>query len=576
MANELTTTSPDTLAAPQPLRAVLAQKAAGLPLKPLVMLAIGGAALAVIALALTFGGPRSDYKVLFAGLSDKDGGAVIAQLSQMNVPYRMNEGGNAILVPATQVHEVRMKLGLQGLPRAGTTGYELLDAPKFGQTQAGENVAIKRAIEGELMRTISSLSAVQNARVLLAMPASNGFFRDQQKPSASVVVSLHPGRSLDAAQLAGIVHLVSASVPELSPKAVSVVDGNGTLLTQQDPAAGLGGLDAQQLKYVQQIEGSLQRRVFELLEPVMGRENLRVSVTADVDFSESLQVSEQYRPNQGNEPAAVRSQQTSESTGGNTAPPGGIPGAQANQPPAPATAPVNGPGQAMQPAQAGPGGSSRREATTQFEVDKTQRTTRSAVGTVKRLSAAVVVNHRSVADAKGKPGATPLTDAEIGKLTALVEQGIGFNKERGDTVKVVNAPFRTDDTPKADELPLWQQPWLHDLLRSAAVPVGLAFVALLVVWTLIRPALKTLNAPPPVSLAEESPAPGSRISAVVDDVNALPAPDDAPGGAAARALEAPEPLGGEALQRARAMAKENPAAVANIVRGLMTGEQPAT
>ena len=577
MANELTTTSPDNPAATAPLRAVLAQKAAGLPLKPLLMLVIGGAALAAIAAALTFGGPRSDYKVLFAGLSDKDGGAVIAQLSQMNVPYRMNEGGNAILVPATQVHEVRMKLGLQGLPRAGTAGYELLDAPKFGQTQAGENVAIKRAIEGELMRTISSLSAVHSARVLLAMPASNGFFREQQKPSASVVVTLHPGRSLDAAQLAGIVHLVSASVPELSPKAVSVVDGTGTLLTQQDPAAGIGGLDAQQLKYVQQIEGSLQRRVLELLEPVMGRENLRVSVTADVDFSESLQVSEQYRPNQGNEPAAVRSLQTSESSGGNAAPPGGIPGAQANQPPAPAAAPVNGPAQAMQPAQAGPNGSARREATTQFEVDKTQRTTRSAVGTVKRLSAAVVVNHRSVADAKGKPGATPLTDAEIGKLTALVEQGIGFNKERGDTVKVVNAPFRTDETPKADEVPLWMQPWLHDLLRSAAVPAGLAFLALLVVWTLIRPAVRTLNAPPPVALSEESSAPGSRISAVVDDVTALPAPGDAASAAAATAaLEAPEPLGGEALQRARAMAKENPAAVANIVRGLMTGEQPAT
>ena len=574
MANELTTPAPTPPAATEP-RKVLADKVAALPLKPLIMLALGTAVLAAIAVALTLGGPKNDYKVLFAGLSDKDGGAVIAQLSQMNVPYRTSDGGGAILVPAAQVHEVRMKLGLQGLPRSGTGGYELLDAPKFGQTQAGENVAIKRAIEGELMRTISSLSAVQSARVLLALPAANGFFREQQKPSASVVVTLHPGRTLDAAQLAGIVHLVSSSVPEMSPKAVSVVDGSGTLLTAQDPASSIGGLDAQQLKYVQQIEGSLQRRVLDLLEPVVGRENLRVSVTADLDFSESLLVSEQYRPNQGEEPAAVRTLQTSESTGSTPAPPGGVPGAQTNQPPVPASAPIAGAAQRLQPTQGGGNASTRRESSTQFEVDKTQRTTRSATGTVRRLSAAVVVNHRNVVDPKGKSSATPLTDAEIGNLTALVEQGIGFSKERGDTVKVVNAPFRSDEAPKEEGAPLWREPWLHDLLRTAALPLGLGFVALLVVWTLIRPALKTLNAPPTVAIGELKPAPGSQVNAVVDDITALPGPAAEESAAAAPALQAPEPLGGEALERARVMAKENPAAVANIVRSLMSKEQAA-
>jgi flagellar M-ring protein FliF len=566
MANELTA-SPST---PLPSAAVTPQtfgeRFAALPLKPLLMLALGAAALAAIAVAMALGGNKSDYKVLFAGLSDKDGGAVIAQLSTMNVPYRHSDGGSAILVPASQVHDVRMKLGLMGLPKATTGGYELLDAPKFGQTQAGENVAIKRAIEGELMRTISSLSAVHNARVLLALPAANGFFREQQKPSASVVVSLHPGRTLDRAQLAGIVHLVSSSVPDLSPKSVSVVDGNGTLLTAQD--SGAGGLDAQQLQYVQQVEGSLQRRVIELLEPVVGRENLRATVTADVDFSESLQVSEQYRPNQGNEPAAVKTLQTAESTGSTPGAPSGVPGAQSNQPPVPASAPINGPGQRLQPAQGGAGaGNSRREATTQFEVDKTQRTTRSATGSVKRLSAAVVVNHRTSVDPKGKSNTTPLTDAEIQKLTALVEQGVGFNKERGDTVRVINAPFRTDAPTKLEDIPLWQQPWLQDLLRAAALPAGLGFVALLIVMTLIRPALKTLNAPPP-----NTPAPGTQLNAVVDDANALPEPD---GADMPLALEAPT-LSGNQLEKARALAKQNPAAVANIVRGLMAGEEATT
>ncbi len=519
MSNELTAaaSSPSTL--PQ----TLGERMAALPLKPLLMLAFGAMALAAIAISLVLGGKESDYKVLFAGLSDKDGGAVIAQLSQMNVPYRHSDGGAAIMVPAAQVHDVRMKLGLLGLPKSTTGGYELLDAPKFGQTQAGENVAIKRAIEGELMRTISSLSAVQGARVLLALPSTNGFFREQQKPSASVVVSLHPGRVLDRAQLAGIVHLVSSSVPELSPKAVSVVDGNGALLTAQDSPETHGGLDAQQLQYVQQIESGLQRRVVELLEPVMGRENLRASVTADIDFSESMQVSEQFRPNQGSEPAAVKTMQTSESSGSTPGAPSGIPGAQSNQPPVPASAPINGQAQRLQPTQGNGGaGNTRRDASTQYELDKTQKTTRSATGGIKRLSAAVVVNHRISVDPKGKTQATPLTDAEIEKLTALVQQGIGFNKERGDTVRVINAPFRADTTPKAEDPPIWQQPWLQDLVRASALPAALGFIALLIVLTLMRPAMKTLLAPPPA----ENPAPGGQLSAVVDDATPLPEPDE--------------------------------------------------
>ncbi|MCE2657827.1 MAG: flagellar M-ring protein FliF [Rubrivivax sp.] len=567
MANELTTAA--NTASAVPASATLGAKLAALPLRPLIMLALGTAALAALAIALLFSGNKSDYKVLFAGVSDKDGGAIIAQLNQMNVPYRHSDGGSAILVPASQVHDVRMRLGTLGLPKANTGGYELLDTPKFGQTQAGENVAIKRALEGELTRTIASLNAVQNARVMLAIPATSGFFREQQKPSASVVVNLHPGRTLDASQLAGIVHLVSASVPELSPKAVSVVDGNGALLTQQDGQNALG-LDAQQLKYVSQIEGTLQRRVMELLEPVVGRENLRASVTAEVDFSESMQVSEQYRPNQGSEPAAVRTQQTSESTGNQPTPPTGVPGAQTNQPPVPASAPVNGQGQRLQPTQPGGAGQTRRDATTQFEVDKTHRTTRTATGTVKRLSAAVVVNHRSVSDGKGKPSSAPLTEPEIQKLTALVEQGIGFSKERGDTVKVINTPFKADEAPKASETPLWQQPWLVDILRAAAIPAGLGFIALLIVMTMVRPALKALNAPSP---KPEKPEPGTQLSTMVDDVTPLP---DAELKMPA-ALEGPQMLGGDSLERARNMAKQNPAAVANIVRGLMSGaEEKAT
>jgi flagellar M-ring protein FliF len=273
-------------------------------------------------------------------------------------------------------------------------------------------------------------------------------------------------------------------------------------------------------------------------------------------------VSEEFKPNQGNAPASVKVQQTLESTQPGAGVPSGVPGAQSNQPPKEASAPINGSAQALQGAQGGAGAvaSTRRESTTNFEVDKTQRTTRNATGTVKRLSAAVVVNHRVVTDAKGKTTSTALTPDEIEKLTALVQQGVGFNKERGDTVRVINAPFRNDTAPSAEEAPAWQQPWLLDLLRAAAAPAALAFVALMIVLTLIRPALKTLLAPAP------APAPGSQVNALVDDQNQLP------GGAGAVPLALEAPRVNEKLVNARALAKDNPAAVANMVRTLINGE----
>lgn len=567
MDNALAATAPQTLI-PEPR--TLSEKLAALPLKPLVLLGLGAAALAAVAIALALrSGGESNYRVLYSGLSDKDGGAVIAQLSQMNVPYRHSDGGGAILVPADKVLDLRMKLSNLGLPKSSTVGYELLDNQKFGQTQAGEGMSMKRATEGELMRTIGSLSAVQQVRVHLALPAQNGFFREQQKPSASVMLTLHPGRSLDRAQLAGIVHLVSSSVPELSPKAVSVVDGNGTLLTEQE-GSSQQGLDALQLQYRQQVEASLQKRVMDLLEPVVGREHLRATVTADIDFSESMLVSEEFKPNNGDSPAAVKSLQTLESNQAGSTTPSGVPGAQSNQPPVPATAPVTGTPQQLQGAQANAnGGNLRKEATTSFEVDRTQRTVRNATGTIKRLSTAVVVNHRVSTDNRGRTTTTPLTPEELEKLTALVEQGMGFSKERGDTVKVINAPFRTEPPAKVDEVPVWKQPWVQDLLRAAAMPLALAFVALLIVMTTIRPALKTLMAPPP------PPEPGSNVNAVLDETPLLPGEDpnnpDAPG--SSLALSGPQH--NQRLEDAKALARQNPAAVANIVRTLINGEQAA-
>lgn len=530
---------------------------AALPAKTKVMAGVGIAALLAVLVALALSMKTGDYKVLFANVSEKDGGAIIERLTQMNVPYRFAEGSGTILVPASQVYDLRLKLSAAGLPKGSINGYELLDKTPFGQTQGQERINLQRALEGELTRTIQSLQSVEAARVHLALPNQNGFFREQQKPSASVVLTLHPGRSLDRAQVAGIVHLVSSSVPELNAKAVSVIDGSGTLLSSQEGQQERG-LDTQQLQYLRDVENDYVRRVVDLLEPVVGRDNLRATVTADIDFSQTEQTSEEFKPNQGENPQAVRASKVEESTqpGPNT--PTGVPGAQSNQPPVPATAPVNGASAPLQGAQGGANGnSSRREAETRYEVDKTVRVTRGATGTVRRLNAAVVVNHRTATDAKGKSSTNPLSQEELDKLTALVQQGIGFNKDRGDSVRVINAPFRAPAPQAADETPLWQQPWVQDLLRAGAAPFALAIVALAIIFTLIRPAVKAAIAPPP-------PPVGTQVDEVVDGDAALPGPDAAP------QLEAPRQ--NDKLEAARKLAKDNPAAVANIVRGWVNGE----
>ena len=527
---------------------------AAMPAKGKLTLAFGVAALIGVVMAMTMWNSQGDYKVLYANLSDKDGGAIIAQLSTMNIPYRHADGGAAILVPAAKVHDARLKLASAGLPKGSTVGFELMDSARFGQTQFQERLTFQRGLEGELTRSITAMAAVQSARVHLALPNQNGFFREQQKPSASVMLALHPGRTLDRAQVAGIVHLVASSVPEMNPKAVSVLDQTGALLSAPPEGNTGAGLDAQQLQYVNQIETGYGKRIADLLEPVVGRENLRATVTAEVDFSQTEATSEEFKPNQGADAhIAIRSQQIVDMSGGNAAPASGIPGAASNQPPQPATAPITGAAQPLQTAQAGGGSStSRRDAATNYEVDKTVRVTRNATGTVKRLNAAVVVNHRAVTDAKGKTTQVALTTDELDKLTSLVRESIGFNKERGDSVKVVNAPFKVDAVTRND-VAWWKQPEIIDMLRAGAVPFGLGLVALLVFFGMVRPALRLALAPPP------PPAPGSNLNVVADEV--LPA----------QARIEPPRLS-EQLIGARQLAKENPAAVASIVRGWVSGE----
>lgn len=511
---------------------------------------------------------QPEWRVLYANLADKDGGAIIAQLSQLNIPYKHAEGGSAILVPADKVHDTRLKLASQGLPKNSVGGFEMVEANRFGMTQFQERLSFQRGLEGELTRSIQALSSVAHARVHLALPQQNGFFREQQKPSASVLLSLHGGRTLDRAQLAGIVHLVASSVPEMSPQAVSVLDDSGKLLSGSSQAQG--GVDAQQLQYVQQIEQLYSRRIIDILEPVVGLNNVRAQVTVDVDFSQTEQTSESHRPNPSPETSAIRSQQLVESAqGAAPAQPSGVPGATSNQPPTSSTAPVNGAAQNLAANSSSTNGPSKRESLINYEVDKTIKVMKASAGSIRRLSAGVVVNHQMLIDEKGKSVQTPLTAEQVQQMTALVKETVGFNAERGDSVNLMNTPFAREKTQIVD-LPWWRQPAAQDLARSLAWPLVTLLFAAWVILGLVKPGLKALAAPPALPATE--PVTAQQLDAVVADDPELATllPTGAP------ALAAPAPSASElALEDARKLTRDNPVAVANIVKTWVNGEAPA-
>lgn len=535
------------------------EKVAALDRNQRIMIgAVGALVVAGLVAALMFS-RQPDYRVLFSNLSDKDGGAIVAQLASMNVPYKYTEGGGAIMIPADRIHDVRLKLATQGLPKGAVSGFEIMENSKFGITQFQERVNYQRALEGELTRSIMGLSAVQNARVHLALPNQNGFFREQQKPSASVLLTLYPGRMLDRTQIAGIVHLIASSVPEMLPSAVSVLDDSGKLLSQA-PNPDESPVDIQQLMYQQQLEKQYTQRILDILEPVVGKGNVKAQVTAELDFSRSESTSEIHAPNQGQAPSAVRSQQVLEAIGEKEpVPPTGVPGAVSNQPPQTAAAPVNGAAPVLQAANAEnsniltiPG--SKRESVTNYEVDKTIKVTRSSTGTIKRMTAAVVVNYLPGATAEGTVVPQALTEAQQAQMLALVRETIGYNAERGDSVNLMNAQFQQDTGRLASDLPLWLQPETIALAKSVMWPVGLVLAALILALGVVRPILKARK---------------KKEQAQLD----LLAADEIERPALAAPLKPGEPTPEELrLQQARALAKQNPIAVANIVKTWVNGE----
>lgn len=562
-ANEaalLAEATPDT-----PPRGPLARLQA-LPARKKTLLAFGTAGLVAVLVALALWSRHVPMSPLFAQpLQANELGLVVEQLKKLGEPHELAGNGSLVLVPAERVNALRMQLAMVGLPKSAPTGFEAMDQGGFGQSALKERTQLQRALANQLEQQIATISSVQSVKVMVALTQQTGFYREQDKPSASVALTLLPGRTLDRNQIAGIVNMTATAVPGLSTKAVSITDQDGNWLTQPDSDLRTD-LTQQQRNHLRETEARLLQRVNEILEPALGKDNLRATVTAELDFNQVESTSEAFSPNKGADAkASVRSEQALEAAGTPQPQPTGVPGAATNQAPTPAAAPAAAASAApLQTAQAGlvnPG--ARKEIRTNYEIDKTVETKRQATGEIRRVNVAVLVNHRTTLDAKtGKPNSVALPAEEMDKLTALVQEAVGYKKERGDSVRVVNIPFRAEPKVEPEAVPIYKQPWLIDLLKVGGLPGALTLVALMLLFGVVRPALRP-DPPPPAP-----PEPEPVLNAVVDDTEALPGPS------AEEQLALENNLKVEAqLTDARELAKQNPVAVANILRAWMEGEE---
>ncbi|MBL8349794.1 MAG: flagellar M-ring protein FliF [Burkholderiaceae bacterium] len=531
-----------------------------LPARSKLMLGLGSAGLAALLVVMALWSRQVPMAPLFPTLlPDAELGLVLDQLRKLGETPEIGRQGGLIMVPAEHVAELRAKLAALGLPKAQPTGYEAAEKTPFGQSQQQERTAKERLLGSLVESSLTRMSAVQSVKVIVALPQQSGFYLDQGKPTASVMLTLHPGRTLDREQIASIVN-TTANAVRMSPKDVSVTDQDGNWLSQpQTDGALRGDLSAQQRAHQREREAALLDKVKKILEPALGADNLRATVTAELDFNQIESTSETYAPNQGADArATVRSQRSLESSATAPPQPAGVPGAVSNQPSAPTTT-TSAPAQGTQASTSAAGGGAglRRETQVNYEADKTVAVRRNAVGEIRRVNVAVMVNHRSAVDAKtGKTLSTPLSDEEMKKLTELVQEAVGYNKDRGDSVRVVNIPFRSEPKVEPEALPIWRDPGLLDLLRVAGMPAALTAVALMLLLGVVRPALR-----PP-----KPPLPEATLDARVDDAEPLPGP------------ATPDPLALEApkaenrLTEARTMARDNPQAVANILRNWIDGE----
>ncbi len=511
-----------------------------------------------------------DFRPLYTDISHLEAGQVSDLLQRENIRFKVDTSSGMILVESDKIHQARMKLAAEGFPAGSTLGYELLDKEQgLGTSQFMEKTRYYRSIEGELARTISSMNRVRGARVHLAIPKRSVFVNDNRKPSASVFVELYPNQGLERMQVASIVHLVASSIPELEDKHVTVVDQRGQLLSETDADQDIA-MAAKQLDYAKTLEQKYIDRIEGILEPLVGLDGFKVQVSADVDFSQTEQTSEFFSPDL----PAVRSEQTlSEVVGGDGAV-AGIPGALSNQPPGEVTVPEQAGGGGEEEGAAS-AGNVRKQATRNFELDRTISHTRHQVGKVKRLTVAVVLDNIVVPPAEGadtnEPQSVPLTEAELERIRILVKDAIGFDATRGDSVSVVNQPFRKyvpQELADIPPTPIWEQPWFWDLVKRGA---GFLLVIFLI-FGVLRPILKKLaDSGRDDSLAALESQLGEGMLAGAGGAEGE-TPDVTLSGGSNPLLPGPDASYDQHLDAVKSMVADDPRRVAQVVKTWITNE----
>ncbi len=503
-------------------------------------------------LAVFFWSQKPGYVPLYTGLDQKATAEATDLLRAAQIPFELDAASGGITVPEKNLHDARLKLAGSGLTDSGRLGFELMERdPGFGVSQFVESARYQHSLETELSRTINTLRPVRDSRVHLAIPKPSAFTRQRDVASASVVLELRGGQQLERGQVDAIVHMVAASIPDLAPERVTVVDQSGNMLSVSDPNSD-AAMNAAQFEQVRRQETSFNQRIRELLEPMTGPGRVKPEVSVDMDFS----VIEEARELYNGEPAKVRSEQTSENSTAASGPQG-VPGATSNAPPgqpAPAAATAQAPVETS------------RNATRNYELDRTLQHTRQPAGRIQRVSVAVLLDNVPRAGTDGRMREQALSAAELTRIEGLVKQAVGFNAERGDTVSVMNAPFVRETTP-VEGPDWWELPWVHDALRLL---LG-AVVVLALLFGVLRPALRSISGhgPKPAQIAQE---PLTADVQLVDDEQVLPALERQRATLAANPLALPVDSYEERLRMAREAVKTDSKRVAQVVKGWVAND----
>ncbi|PVV20128.1 MAG: flagellar M-ring protein FliF [gamma proteobacterium symbiont of Ctena orbiculata] len=529
------------------------------PTLRVIAVMVGFAASVALGVAVVLWTQKPSYSPLYGNLAHKDAVEIAQALQQAGIKYEIDQANGIVMVPSSELQNARMKLAGQGLPQSGSAGFELMQEDTgFSTSRLVESARYQRAIEGELARTIMTLTSVESARVHLANPKQSVFVRKRKFPSASVVLKLYSGRNLEKGQVEAVTHLVASSVPELDVSKVTVVDHKGRLLSSKNDSHEME-LSTSQFEYTRELESHYKQRIEDILAPMLGRENLRAEVNADVDFTYVEKTQEYFNP----DATALRSEQVNEqqSVLGEVQ---GVPGALSNQPPAAATAP-----QVAGGAGADGGGTpvnTSKRATRNYELDKTISHTRLPTSRLRRLSVAVVVNHRYASTEDGAVETIERSAEEITRISNLVKEAIGYDLQRGDSVQVIDEAFYVPAPPEPlPEIPIWEEAWFWDTVRQ----VGGVLLALLLIFGVLKPVMTRLikqvsirHMPEGVAAAAGG-ATGSLEGGMqggAGGVMGALAEDDA-------SLHLPGPRSYEkTLDQARNMIEEDPKRVAQVVR----------